>query len=99
MVSYNQTSPYYTTEMHDGYLDTLSFREIPKQADDTLYTIKSMHARRPDILAYDLYGDASLWWVFAARNPNSIEDPIFDFQEGRTIYLPKLATIKEALGL
>lgn len=99
MATYSQASPYFTSSTFDGYLDVLNFRTIPKQPDDTLYTIKSMHALRPDILAYDLYGDAALWWVFAARNPNSIEDPIFDFQEGRTIYLPKLATLKEALGL
>lgn len=99
MATYSQLSPYYITPMFDGHLDVLEYREIPKQRDDTLYTIKGVHARRPDLLAYDLYGDAGLWWVFAARNPNTIEDPIFDFQEGRTIYVPRLATLKQVLGL
>lgn len=99
MADYRQSSPYFVTPVLDGYLDILSFRSIPKEPDDTLYTIKSMHALRPDILAYDLYGDAGLWWVFAVRNPNTIEDPIFDFQAGRTIYLPKLQTVRKALGL
>lgn len=99
MASYSQSSPYFTTPTIDNHLDVIDYRAIPKQPDDVLYTIKSMHALRPDILAFDLYGDAGLWWVFAARNPNSIEDPIFDFQAGRTIYLPKLATLKTVLGI
>lgn len=96
---YNQSSPYYLTPLQDNYLDVLEFRSIPKEPDDAVYTIKSMHALRPDLLASDLYGDAGLWWVFAARNPNTIEDPIFDFQPGVSIYLPKLQTIKRVLGL
>ena len=98
-MAYSQSSAYFTTPMFDGFLDIIEYRAIPKQRDDTVYVIKSMHALRPDILAYDLYGDPKLWWVFAARNPNSIEDPIFDFQEGRTIFLPKLSTLKEVLGI
>jgi hypothetical protein len=50
-------------------------------------------------LANDLYGDPNLWWVFAARNPNMIEDPIFDFVAGRAIYIPKQETIDAALGI
>jgi len=100
MASYSQTSPYFTTSVvGNNYLDFMNHRPIPKAADDVRYTISSVHALRPDILAFDLYGDPGLWWVFAARNPNSIEDPIFDFQAGKTIYLPKLSNLKEALGI
>lgn len=99
MAQYAQSSPYFTTSTIGNYLDVMTHRAIPKSADDVIYTISSVHALRPDILAYDLYGDAGLWWVFAARNPNSIEDPIFDFQAGRQIYLPKMANLKEALGI
>lgn len=99
MATYSQSSMYFTTSVVDNYLDFLNFRPIPKTGDDVQYTISTVHALRPDILAYDLYGDPGLWWVFAARNPNSIEDPIFDFQAGRTIFLPKLSTLKEVLGI
>jgi len=98
-MSYLQTSPYLITEVEDGYLGVLQYRSFPKQRDDVMYTIRNIHEYRPDLLAQDLYGDANLWWVFAVRNPNSIEDPIYDFQAGKTIYLPKLATLKEALGI
>ena len=99
MADYLTSSPYFLTDTTGNFLDTLAFRQIPKEVDDIVYTIKSQHAMRPDLLAYDLYGDANLWWVFAVRNPNTIEDPIFDFQTGVTIFLPKSTTLKKALGL
>ena len=99
MAQYLTSSPYFNTDLYGDYLDVLSYRTIPKEVDDIVYTIKPQHALRPDLLAYDLYGDANLWWVFAVRNPNTIEDPIFDFQPGVTIFLPKSTTLKRVLGL
>lgn len=99
MATYLTSSPYFNTDLFGEFLDTLNYRVIPKEVDDIVYTIKPQHALRPDLLAYDLYGDANLWWVFAVRNPNTIEDPIFDFQPGVTIFLPKSTTLKKALGL
>ena len=51
------------------------------------------------ILAFDLYGDSALWWVFKARNPNAIDDPIFDFQAGMKIYIPNKGTLEAELGV
>jgi hypothetical protein len=99
MASYKQSSLYKNTKYHQNALDVWQPREIPKQADDPLFEINSVYALRPDKLAFDLYDDAGLWWVFAARNPNSIEDPIFDFTPGKQIYLPKKATLQQSLGL
>ena len=88
-VQYNRNSPYFQTEMYGNYLDVANFLNIPKSPDDVVFTINKTYQFRPDLLAFDLYGDAGLWWVFAMRNPNSIEDPVFDMRIGRAIYLPK----------
>jgi len=40
-----------------------------------------------------------LWWVFAMRNINTIEDPVYDFEPGKSIYIPKKETIFATLGL
>lgn len=98
-VRYSQSSPYKNTGLYNNALDVTRHRTITKQPDDIVFTINSIYALRPDKLAYDLYDDAGLWWVFAARNPNVIEDPIFDFQIGKTIYLPKKSTLDRDLGL
>jgi hypothetical protein len=61
--------------------------------------VASKYENRPDLLAYDLYGDSRLWWVFAVRNPSVIKDSIYDLVSGVSIYIPKLATLKKDLGI
>jgi hypothetical protein len=73
-------------------------RPIPKDADDILFTINTTFQYRPDLLAYDLYADSGLWWVFYQRNPNTLTAPPLDFTAGTTIYLPNINTLKTALG-
>lgn len=98
-VQYKSNSPWKNTPVFQGkFLDVMVFRDIPKSADDILYSISKTYEYRPDRLAYDLYGDASLWWVFAMRNKNSLIDPVWDFKTGNNIYLPKKATLQAALG-
>jgi hypothetical protein len=99
MANYDKTSPYALTGVLGGYLDVLNFRDIPYQADDLLFEITPTYQTRPDLLAYDLYGDSRLWWVFSVRNKSLIKDPVFDMQAGKKIYLPKLSTLKEVLGI
>lgn len=99
MATYNSYSPYYNTKIVNGYLDVLNFRDIPIQADDISYEIQSTYEYRPDLLAFDLYNDHKLWWVFAVRNKEILKDPIYDMMAGTKIYLPKLSIIKKSLGL
>ena len=98
-VEYRQDSPYAQTRMQGTYLDIYEPRPIPSYADDVLFTVNATYQFRPDLLAYDLYGNQNLWWVFAVRNPNAIEDPIWDFRVGKKIYIPKKATLSKALGI
>jgi hypothetical protein len=98
MSLYSVFSPYYKTEVVNGYLDTINFRDIPAETDDILFEITSTYNNRPDLLAYDLYKESRLWWVFSVRNKNIIKDPVFDMKAGTKIYLPKLTTIKTVLG-
>ncbi len=97
--TYKNTSPWYITPVKQNYLDILKIRAVSAETDDYLYTIETQYTHRPDLLAYDLYGDANLWWVFIQRNLNVLEDPIFDFVPGKKIYIPKGSKLKTALGL
>lgn len=99
MAQYTRTSPYYTTVETNGYLDVMEFRDIPAETDDILFEVLSKYQYRPDLLAYDLYDDVGLWWVFAMRNPSIIKDPVYDLKAGVNIYIPKITTIKAALGI
>lgn len=98
---YPATSPYFDTSVFNAkYLDFMVNRPIPAQPSDVLYTLPLVYQYRPDMLAYDLYSDSRLWWVFASRNPNRLsKDPYFDFVAGIEIYIPKLDTLKLVLGI
>jgi hypothetical protein len=99
MATYNKSSPYYDSQKYGFFLDVWAPRDLPKNSSDVVYRIQDIYKFRPDLLAFDLYGDTSLWWVFAVRNPNTLEDPVFDFLPGTTIYIPKKDVIKASLGL
>lgn len=98
MATYDSTSPYYTTGYSQFFLDTMTNRPIPKLTDDLPFKINTTYQYRPDLLAFDLYQNASLWWVFYQRNPNTLAAPPWDFTSGTTILLPKITTLKSALG-
>ena len=99
-VQYSKSSPYFNTGVFGNkFLDILEYTTIDKQVDDVSFTINGIYQYRPDLLAFDLYGDSALWWVFRARNPNVIDDPIFDFQAGVSIMIPKKETLVSNLGL
>lgn len=99
--SYSATSPYYNTPIVGtlNYLSTWVPRTVPASKTDSVLVINETYNLRPDLLAADLYGDASLWWVFAIRNPNSLRDPLGDFITGLSIYLPDSVALKSSLGI
>jgi hypothetical protein len=98
-VQYKASSPYFQTGTYGIFLDVMTNRPITQKTDDVLYEIDSVYEYRPDLLAYDLYGDSALWWVFAQRNPNVIKDPLFDFRAGYRIYIPQKTTLQQDLGI
>ena len=97
---YPQTSPYYLSDIINArFLDMMNNRPIPKDPTDIYWEITTVYNLRPDLLAYDLYNDSRLWWVFGNRNPNTLADPMFNFVTGTGIYIPKLDVLKQVLGL
>lgn len=98
---YPKTSPYNTTNIvSNKFLDVMTYVPIPMDPNDVYYTLTAVYEYRPDMLAYDLYGDAKLWWVFASRNPNVLgPDPYFNFKAGLSIYIPTIDTLRVVLGI
>jgi hypothetical protein len=97
--NYTNTSPWYNTQVTNNYLDILSIRPVSSEVDDFVYNIQPQYTYRPDLLAFDLYGDPNLWWVFAQRNMDVLQDPILDFVPGTKIYIPKNSSLRNVLGL
>jgi hypothetical protein len=97
--TYARTSPYHGTPLRGPFLDIWAGKTIPADPSDAIYQIDPVYALRPDMLAYDLYGDSNLWWVFSVRNPSILPDPIMNFIPGVIIYAPTKPVVKAALGI
>ena len=96
---YKNSSPYSNTQYLDGkFLDLLTYKGLPAQADDIYKQIGNTWQYRPDLMSYDLYQTVDYWWVFMVRNKDVIDDPIWDFTADKMIYIPKLQTIVTTLG-
>jgi hypothetical protein len=90
-IEYRRDSLYRTTNIVDEkYLDVLDLgiKNIESLATRS-YVIENKYQHRPDVLAYDLYGNAKLWWIFAILNQDTLVDPIIDFEAGLTIEIPE----------
>jgi hypothetical protein len=98
MATYDSTSPYFLTGYSQFFLDVMTNRPIPQQSDDRLFQINMTYQYRPDLLAFDLYDNSNLWWVFYQRNPNTLQKPPLDFKADTLIYLPKITTLRNVLG-
>lgn len=99
MAVYSNLSPWYSTTQNNLFLDIWIPRPIPAADDDFEYIIQPQYNFRPDLLAYDLYGNSKLWWVFTQRNIDILFDPVYDFRSGITIKLPKKTALLSVLGL
>jgi len=99
-MTYPSTSPYFLTSIvNNQYLDVMVNRPYISDPTDVFWEITTTYNYRPDLLAFDLYNDSRLWWIFAQRNPNTIKDPLFDFVIGTSIYIPNLNSLKTQLGI
>lgn len=100
-MNYKKNSMYADTPIStDGnYLDQIVSRNVPISSNDSVIEISAKYQNRPDLLAYDLYGDSNLWWVFAERNPNTLVDPLGDFVAGTLIFVPDKSRLILNLGL
>lgn len=88
-VNYPPTSPYFESEQTEFFLTYFNFRKIDPDSSDLSIILDSKYEFRPDLLAFDIYGDSKLWWVFVNRNMDKIKNPIFDFISGIEIFYPK----------
>ena len=90
MATYRTDSVYRNTAIvNNEYLDILDVSNIDvENTATTSVKIDVKYDEKPDLLAYDLYGNSKLWWVFALFNQDKLKDPIIDFKAGMYILVP-----------
>lgn len=88
---YSRTSNYFSTSLNTKYLGLYE----PPITEDNLTPetykaeISTKYDRRPDLMAYDLFGSQSAWWIFAHYNRDVLYDPVNDFTAGTVIVIPE----------
>ena len=90
MATYRDNSNYAITPRNRKYLEL--YEPPIKQdnlAESRFLIIQNKYNKRPDLLAYDLFGSSRLWWVFAHYNRDALKDPVMDFTAGKNIIVPK----------
>lgn len=89
-MKYNNDSVYRLTPIVGGKLSTfVPPVESLEEYNLSPLTIEAKYEHRPDKLAYDLYGNSKLWWVFAQFNQDILLDPIMDFKADIVLYVPQ----------
>lgn len=90
MENYSNSSNYAQTTQNKKFLDIYN----PKLTDATLsdqarlVKITNRYHRRPDLFAFDTYGNSRYWWVLVHYNRDKLKDPINDFVAGLEIKVP-----------
>ena len=95
-VSYPSTSPYAASKQTSWYVSLYKHRPIPPHRDDEEFEITAKYEFRPDKLSDDLYGTPEYYWVFAVRNRNLVNDPVWDLTVGKKIIVPTLTHVKKS---
>jgi len=87
--NHKESSQYFDTPLvNNSYLDIARIRPIVSDSTDIEYTVPAKFANRPDLLAFDLYQNPNLWWVFQLLNMDKLIDPAEDLVEGLVIKIP-----------
>ena len=85
--TYPSESPYNLTSIVSKYLTYYVHRPVrPDLTDRVTILNNERYVFRPDLLAFDLYGNEALWWVIPVRN--GMQDPVFDLTFGRDLIVP-----------
>lgn len=80
-----QKSSRLDEEKNQRVYDSLLDPEFIRSVND-IYVVCSF-GERLDLLAFKYYGDATLWWVIAAANPDLRKDSLY-LQPGVQVRIP-----------
>lgn len=69
---------------------------IPESDEDTVHKINAGEEFRPDVVAQNQYGDATLYWIILAANHMK---SVFEFKADKVIRLPEITRVYSSSGV
>ena len=86
---------YLHQTSHPRYYINAIYPEIEPSSEDKYIT--TSWEDRLDLLAYDYYGDETLWWVISRANPDVTRRDSFFIKSGVQIRIPDKSIITSLL--
>lgn len=93
---YRNTRLYEDSSLNKTYFGVWRPPEIIETLPLTVHIVKMEEVNRPDLIAYRVYGNPTLFWVIALRN--NILLPLRDMTTGLSLSCPNIDDIMRALG-
>lgn len=76
------------------YHQTVPRMLLSEKSSDKLYEVTATTENRLDRIAYEFYGDGSLWWVISKANTSILFDPM-NIPRGTILRIPTLSSVYE----
>jgi hypothetical protein len=94
MANYSNSSNYAQTTQNKKYLNIYNpkLKNANLSQQVKLVKIDNRYHKRPDLFAFEIYGNSRYWWVFVHYNRDKLRDPINDFVAGLEIKVPSKST-------
>lgn len=92
---YRNTLVHRFSGTNKPYFDLWDPPKIKETKSPSIIRVTARYVRRPDLVAYDVYGDVNLYWVIALRN--NIMLPIRDLIIGSVLICPAIEDVMAGL--
>lgn len=77
------------------FWDSDDYPDVPYSEDDTFITLDSSNVDRIDLVSFQQYGDAELWWILLLANDVDLPN---HFVQNQRIRIPARATVDKILS-
>lgn len=94
---YKRCSVLKDLDTGEVLLSTREVKEIPEHPNDKFHRVHSNEVGRLDLIAYQYYNNALLYWVIAQAN--EIYNPFVKLAPGTLIRIPALETLYGNKGI
>lgn len=92
---YRNTNVHRDETTKKPFFDLWNPPRIRETKPPTIVRVNARYLYRPDLIASDIYGDPTLFWVVAIRN--GITFPMRDIRAGQVLYVPALEDVMAGL--
>jgi len=93
---YRNTRVFDDRDLNQVYFGTWRVPKIIENKPVSIHRVKPEELNRPDLIAFRVYGNSTLFWVIAVRN--NLLLPLRDMSVGQALVCPHLDDVMRAIS-